>query len=272
MANLGWVVVTLLWTVVAGGALRAASAADSPPSGASGRPQQSAPNSVQAVDHASLPGGRILIRVVFQRELSDPPTVMVHYHPAARVVFDFANTVSAVGKEPIVVGQLGVRSFHAVQTGSRTRLVIDLTRTFVHETTLKGKELLITLQRPETTGPGESRRWRSSDAAADAPKHEVRDVIFHRGPSGEGRIILYHSDAVIPVDIRQHGKALLVDFLDSTLPPQLERRLDVRDFGTAIRAIQTYRVGRHVRMKIELEGSADYSAYQVSRQSTVSAR
>lgn len=272
MANPGWVVVLLLWTVLAGGAMRPASAAESPPSGASGGPPQRGPNSVQAVDHAILPGGRIVIRVVFRHELSDPPAVMVHYHPAARIVFDFANAVSAVGKEPIAVGQSGVHNLHVVQTGTRTRLVIDLTRTFVHESTVKGRELLITLQRPETTDPGESRRWWSSDAAAGAPKHEVRDVVFQRGPSGEGRIIVEHSDAAIPVDIRQQGKALIVDFLDAALPPRLERRLDVRDFGTAIRAIEIYRVGNHVRMKIELEGTADYSAYQVSRQLTVSAR
>jgi len=272
MVKLGWVVVALLSTVAMGGAMRAASPADSPPPGAFARPQQGALNSVQAVDHASLPGGRIMIRVIFRYELSDPPSVMVHYQPAARIVFDFANTVSAVGKEPIVAGQPGVRSLRVAQTGTRTRLLIDLTRTFLHDSTLKGKELLITLQRPETTDPGESRRWWSSDAAADAPKHEVRDVVFQRSPTGEGRIIVEQSDAAIPVEIRQQGEALIVDFLDSALPPQLERRLDVLDFGTAIRAIETYRVGRHVRMKIELAGSAGYSAYQVSRRLTVSAR
>ena len=269
MVKLGWVVVALLSTVAMGGAMRAASPADSPPPGAFARPQQGALNSVQAVDHASLPGGRIMIRVIFRYELSDPPSVMVHYQPAARIVFDFANTVSAVGKEPIVAGQPGVRSLRVAQTGTRTRLLIDLTRTFLHDSTLKGKELLITLRRPETMGPADTKRW-SADTASGAPRHELREVVFERGATREGRIIVEQSDAAIPIDIRQEGKALIVDFHDSALPPQLARRLDVRDFGTAIQAIETYRVGNHVRMKIELEGAAAYSAYQVSRQFIVS--
>ena len=269
MANLGWTVVALLWIVMAGGAMPPAMAAESSPSAAAGGLQQRVLNSMQALDYAVLPGGEIVIRAVFEHELSERPAVMVHYHPAARIVFDFANSVSAVGKEPVEVRQRGVHSLHVVQTGTRTRLVINLGRTFVQESTLKGKELLITLRRPETMGPADTKRW-SADTASGAPRHELREVVFERGATREGRIIVEQSDAAIPIDIRQEGKALIVDFHDSALPPQLARRLDVRDFGTAIQAIETYRVGNHVRMKIELEGAAAYSAYQVSRQFIVS--
>lgn len=152
MVNLSWAIVVLLWVVLAGGAMRAVIAGESPPSAATGGPQQRVLNRVQALDYAILPGGRIVVRLVFERELTEPPTVLVHYHPVARIVFDFANTASAVGKEPMQVNQRGLRNLHVVQTGTRTRLVIDLARTFAHESTLKGKELLITLQRPETIG------------------------------------------------------------------------------------------------------------------------
>ncbi len=270
MAILGWPIVVLLWIVLAGGAIRAAVAAQAPPPPATG-PQQRALNSVQALDYSILPGDRIVVRLVFQNELTAPPAVVVNYHPAASMVFDFANMASAVGKEPVQVNQRGVRSLHVIQTGTRTRLVINLVRPFVQESALKGKELLITLQRPETKGLRDIRGW-SPVAARDAPRHALRDIAFHRGPTGEGRIVVEQSDAAIPIDVRQEGKALIVDFLDSALPPQLERRLDVRDFGTAVQAIETHRLGNHVRVRIELEGAAEYSAYQVSRQFVVSPR
>ena len=36
------------------------------------------------------------------------------------------------------------------------------------------------------------------------------------------------------VDIRQQGQNLVVEFLRSTLPEKLRRRLDVADFGTSV--------------------------------------
>lgn len=260
MRNLVWPVLALSWIFLVGGPTREAVSAES---------QQAAPNSVQALDYAILPGGKILIKLVFKHELTAPPTVFASYHPTARIVLDFADTASETGKDLLEVGQRGLRSLQVVQAGTRTRLVINLARPVGYETAVKGKELLITLQRPEAVVPGHGARW-FPDATSDAPRHSVREVDFQRGETGQGRIIVAISDAVTPIAVRRQGKTLVVDFLDSALSPQFERRLDVRDFGTAVHAIETYRLGHHVRMKIELAGPADYSAYQVSRRLIVS--
>ena len=49
-------------------------------------------------------------------------------------------------------------------------------------------------------------------------------------------------------------------------PPQLLRRLDVQDFGTPIRTIETTSVGGHARMTVELAGAGEIAVYQVNRQ------
>ena len=265
MLNRGWPLLVLFWVSLVGGAVREAVSAE---------PQRSAApasNSVQALDYAILPGGRIIIKLVFKTELKERPPVLVNYHPATSIVLDFADTGSALGKDPVEVNQRGLRSLQVIQAGTRTRLVVSLVRPLVHEIALQGKELLITLRRPEGVTTGDVSR-RFADTALGAPKHALREVAFQRGETGEGRIIVELADAATPIEVRQQGKALIVDFLDSTLPLQLERRLDVLDFGTPIRAIETYRLGNHVRMKIELEGAGEYSAYQVSRRFIVSPR
>ena len=40
----------------------------------------------------------------------------------------------------------------------------------------------------------------------------------------------------------------MVDFLRSTLPDALRRRLDVTDFGTPVRTVSTFQSGDRVRM------------------------
>ena len=99
--------------------------------------------------------------------------------------------------------------------------------------------------------------------ASDAP-HQLRDVDFRRGSGGEGRIIVDLSDNSAGIDIRQQGKNLIVDFLKTTVPRNLERRLDVNDFGTPVVTIDTFPQGSNTRMVIEPAGVAARSirAYQ----------
>lgn len=271
MLKIDWPIWVLFWIFLVGGAMHEAVSAEpqssATPPASSG--QQPALNRIQALDYAILPGGKLVIKLVFRHELREPPAVFASYHPTARMVLDFANTVSEVGKEPVEVGQRELRSLQVVQAGTRTRLVINLARPVVYETALKGNELLITLQRPQAGTTGDVRRW-FPNAEPAAPRHNIREVNFQRAAAGEGRVIVELSNTTTPIDIRQHGKTLIVDFLDSALPPRLERRLDVRDFGTAVQAIESYRLGNNVRVKIELEGTGEYSAYQVSRQLIVS--
>jgi type IV pilus assembly protein PilQ len=157
-----------LWTALCGAAALAAQA----PAKAAAAPQKHALNSMQALDYSFLPGGMIVIRVVFQHALGEPPAVLVHHHPSARVMFDFANMVNAVGRERVVVNQRGLRDLQVVQTGTRTRLVINLGRQFLQERAVEGNELLITLRRLEATGPRD--RW-FPDAASEVPRHALLD-------------------------------------------------------------------------------------------------
>lgn len=238
---------------------------------AQAQPQQSVLNSVQSLDYAVLPGGKTLVRLTFKNDIKEPPSILASHHPTAHITLDFAGTASMVTKDPLEINQRGLRSLQVIQTGTRTRLVISLVSPHVYETVSKGKELLITLQRPASAASSAG-GGQFAAAAPDGPRHGVREVIFQRGDTGEGRIIVELSGTAVPIDVRQQGKTLIVDFLDATLPTQMERRLDVQDFGTAIRAIETHRLGSNVRMKIELEGAGEYSAYQLSRQFIVAPR
>lgn len=223
------------------------------------------PNNLQAIDYALLPGGGALIKVVFTQAIQAPPGVVVTHHPINRIAFDFPDTVSAAGKQPIEVGARGLRSIKVVQSGRRTRLVLNLDRPFVFETALEGKELLITLRRPLSGAARDTVSW-SDETVPDVARYGLREVGFQRGETGEGRIVVEVSDATVPIEVRRQGNTLVVDFLRAQLPPRLARRLDVQDFGTPIRAIETYPLGGHARIMVELGGAGEIAVYQFNRQ------
>jgi type IV pilus assembly protein PilQ len=59
---------------------------------------------------------------------------------------------------------------------------------------------------------------------------------------------------------------LVVDFMKTSLPEGLRRRLDVNDFGTPVKTITTNQAGDRVRMVIEPQGLWAHSAYQTDEQ------
>jgi type IV pilus assembly protein PilQ len=238
-----------LWT--ASGALIAACAA---PIGFAAAP---AGNTLESLDHAVYLGGKVIVRLVFSRALEAPPAVIVSHHPAMHVALDFADTASALASPSVEIGQRGVRSIVVVRAGARTRVIIHLSTPLVHELELKGKELWITLTRP----------GRTSGAAG-----ELRELAFEPGESGAGRIVIGLPQAAVPVAIRRQGSALILEFAGVALATRLEQRLDVQDFGTAVRAIETSRADGGVRVRIELARAAEFTAYQVEGRLLLSAR
>ena len=97
-------------------------------------------------------------------------------------------------------------------------------------------------------------------------KHSLRDVDFRRGKAGEGRVVVELSDTSTGIDIRQQGQTLVVDFLKTTLPDNLRKRLDVTDFATPVTVISTFQQGDNTRMVIEPRGLWEHNAYQTDTQ------
>ncbi len=100
----------------------------------------------------------------------------------------------------------------------------------------------------------------------------LRDVDFRRGADSTGRVIVSLPSTQVGVDIRQQGQTLVVEFLRSTLPEKLRRRLDVTDFGTPVKSVTTFQNGDRVRMVVEPTGSWEHSAYQSDNQFVLEVR
>ena len=71
------------------------------------------------------------------------------------------------------------------------------------------------------------------------------------------------------IDIRQQGKNLVVDFVKTTVPDNLRRKLDVTDFGTPVNSVETKAFGENVRMTISPQGLWEHNAYQSENQFVV---
>src|SRR5688572_28098999 len=220
-------------------------------------------NSIDNLE-VSQQAGKTVVRITTKEPLkSVPPNFSVA--TPARIAFDFPNTVNALGRSSQDIGQGELRSMNLVQGADRTRLVLNLRRPVGHEATIEGNTLVITLAEAPVAQTPPASVAHFAEGKADV-KHAVRDIDFRRGRAGEGRVIVDLSDTTTGIDIRVQGQNIVVDFLKTSLPEALRRRLDVIDFGTPVNTVSTFPQGENVRMVIEPKGQWEHNAYQSDTQ------
>ena len=223
----------------------------------------SAQNVIEDVAVAKGAAGRTTLTFALKAPLAAPPSVFAIATPP-RLVLDFANTTS-VGKATSEVTDSVLRSYNVVQAQGRTRVVLNLIKSQAYDVKADGNKLSVTLfDAPGTAvtdSAPETGRFTAS-AKTEGSTYALRDVDFRRGQAGEGRVIVDLSDANSGVDIKPQGKVLIVDFLRTQVPRNLERKLDVSDFGTPVMLVDTFTQGSNTRMVIEPKGLWEHSAYQ----------
>ena len=222
-----------------------------------------AQNVIEDVAIAKGAAGRTTLTFSLKDSLAAAPSVFAIATPP-RLVLDFANTTS-MGKASNDVTDSVLRSYNVVQAQGRTRVVLNLSKSQAYDVKSDGKKLVVALFDAPGTAVTDSAPEAGRFSAAvktDGATFGLRDVDFRRGVAGEGRIIVDLSDANSGIDIKAQGKVLIVDFLRTQVPRNLERKLDVSDFGTPVQQIDTFAQGANTRMVIEPKGLWEHSAYQ----------
>ncbi len=216
-------------------------------------------NSIESINVVGQQGGNIVVRISLKQPLANPPAGFTINNPP-RIAFDFPGTGNALGRNVQEVEQGDLRNMNIVQAGDRTRLVMNLSKPLGYDTKVDGRNVIITLQGAgPIAGPVVSH---FAEARPSDTRHSLRDVSFRRGPNGEGRIVIDLSDNAVGIDLRQQGRNLVIDFLNTALPKNLERRLDVVDFATPVQTIDSFAQGGNSRITIEPKGLWEHSAYQ----------
>ena len=219
---------------------------------------------------SSIQGGVEVVRIDFSQPLDAVPAGFSIQAPA-RIALDIPGASNGLGRSTVEINQGNVRSVNVVQAGDRTRLVLNLKTPTAYKAQLLGKSLIISLDTVAVAAPAPS----SAPAFAESRNRDtqpLRDLDFRRGPDSSGRVIVDLPNNQVGVDIRQQGQTLVVEFLKSTLPEGLRRRLDVTDFGTPVQTVTTFQTGDRVRVVIEPKGAWEHSAYQSDNQFVVEVR
>ena len=224
---------------------------------------QAQSNSIQAVNVSAQSGGRVLVRVTMKEPPANVPAGFSVNNPP-RIALDFPDTTNATGRTAQEVAEGDLKRINVVQAGRRTRLVLELGRALTYDTQIEGHSILITLAGAggNTAAAPNPITQHFAEQRADDTRHALRDVDFRRGAAGEGRVVVDLSDPQVGISVKLQGRSIVVDFINTTLPRNLERRLDVTDFGTPVQSIEAVAQAGNTRLTIQPRGDWEHSAYQ----------
>ena len=228
------------------------------------RVQAAGLNKLEAIDVQTLSGQQVQLTLRLSGPAPQPLAFTID--KPARIALDLPGTTIAMPSRRIDVRSGGVDTVLAAEANGRTRIVVDLDTLIPYATKVEGNNILVTLGAARGAAAA-SPAVAENGAGAGGPtaqqaERSIRSIDFRRGADGAGRVIVRLSDPRIPVNVRQEGNQVVVDFTGAKLPKALMRRYDVTDFATPVKTVDAVRIDGSSRLVINAEGDFDQLAYQ----------
>ena len=222
-------------------------------------------NALESVSVSSLAGNRIQIKFSMAKPAPEPLSFTID-NPA-RIALDFADTANKLPRRKTEVGVGVARSVSAVEARGRTRVVLNLVRLVPYDVKVEGNDVYVILEgvsnaQTVSAAPVDKQPTKFASQKKTMADHEITGVDFRRGENGEGRVLISLSDPTISTNIRERGDKVVIDFADTSLPAELEQKLDVTDFATPVTTIESFRQGNNARVLIAAKGNYEHLAYQ----------
>ena len=224
------------------------------------------PNKLESIDVQALSGQQVVLKLHLSGPAPEPLPFTID--KPARIAFDLPNTSLALTQRRFDVRSGGVDTVLAAEANGRTRLVVNVDTLIPYTTKVDGNMITVTLGAAPSDSARMASRNSSSQAGAGTDR-SIRTIDFRRGSDGTGRVIVQLSDPKTPVNVRQEGNQVIVDFAGTLMPKNLLRRYDVMDFATPVQTVDAVRIEGNSRLIISAQGEFDQLAYQSDNQYTI---
>jgi len=227
------------------------------------------PVQLTSVDVQTLSGQQVQLKLHMSGPAPEPLPFTID--KPARIAFDLPNTTLALASRRFDVRSGGVDTVLAAEANGRARLVVNVDSLMPYTTKVDGNDIIVTLgQQPGAdVGKPAAARAAASATASNPGERAIRTIDFRRGSDGTGRVIVQLTDPRTPVNVRQEGQQIVVDFAGTAMPKNLMRRYDVMDFATPVQTVDAVRVDGSSRLVISSQGDFEQLAYQSDNQYTV---
>lgn len=236
---------------------------------------------LQDIKFAELPGEKVELRLRFDELPSDPAGYTIE--KPARIVLDFEDTDNTLAQKKFTMDIGDVSSAVVVSSGGRTRLIVNMDQLAGYTTRKEGNEFVVEVgsersvaesdvmksEQQATSSPAVVRKSKNT---FDRSKSAITSVDFRRGDAGEGKVIVQLTNPGISIDVEEVAGGIDVSFMQTELPDELKRKLDVTDFATPVKMVAASANNIRTSLSIKASGEYDYLAYQADNEYVISVK
>ncbi len=205
------------------------------------------------VRYNPLTTGETEIEFVFDEALGAAPDVQIFNEPS-RIELTFAEAEFEEKLTDVAINKAGVLNARTefLQKGIKTSVFLEHLK--LYKTRMEGNTFY--LQVSDSA---------SSNAKPDSSRYinKVQAIDFRRGDKGEGRVLVFLKDNSAAVDVRENLGKIVVEFHNTDIAEDLLYQLDVLDFGTVVKGIETFKDGVITRLEIEPSAAFTFAYQQV---------
>ena len=242
---------------------------------------------VTALNIAAQAGDKLQIELDMDGPAIEPK--VFHTDNPARIALDFVGVKNGLSKKIFQINQGAATNIYVAEAPDRLRIVINLLETMPFETKVQGNKVLLTLSRtlnksltpasnhiksaPISNNASSALKNTNSMVASLIPEQNISGFDFKRGDNGEGRILVYLANPNTIVNSKQEDGKVLITLLNTLLPGNLAKRLDVSEFATPLKFIDTKSSHQETTISVTpLNDLYDYSLFQADGLLTIEFR
>lgn len=207
---------------------------------------------------------------------SPPPTPKgYNIERPARIALDFAGVSSQLDQKKYALSYDNASSVVVLESGGRTRMIMNLVELAPYTTTVQGNSLIIEVGNAgarDYLKPKVANTLLDNVEPAKDAANNIVSLDFSRGEQGEGMLTIEMSDPKTDVNVFLEGRDINIDFSDVNLPEKFQRNYDVVDFATPVTRFKATPKRNGAIFSLSTEGQYDYLAYQADNKYVVSVK
>jgi type IV pilus assembly protein PilQ len=249
VALMGWTCLALAWP--------AARAADP------------AANELQSIDVQALPGKQMQLTLHMKSAAPQPLSFTID--KPARISLDLGSAALTLPSRRIDVRSNGLDSVLAAEANGRVRVVLNLDALQPYQTTVRGNDIVVRVGADGMAATAAASAPAAAPAAATTAvgtgaasnsARGIRSIDFRGAGNGTGQLIVRLTDPRTPINLRQQGSQILVDFTGADVPANLVRHWNTMDFATPVSSFDVTRSGNDTHLVLSTNGEIQQLAYQ----------
>jgi type IV pilus assembly protein PilQ len=208
----------------------------------------------------------------------------------ARIVLDFVAVKNGLTKKIYPINQGPALNAYVIEADGRVRVILNLIEAMPFDVKTEGNKVVLTLSpsqemivstaskpiaKPSDVklNTPEVTKATNAKVAAFIPEQMISGFDFKRGDKNEGRILVSLANPNTVVNSKKDNGKVVIHFLNTQLPDGLAKRMDVSEFATPVKFIDTVSAKQETTLTVTMVNELyDYSVFQTDGLLTVEFR